>query len=252
MKDTFYFSHDYSARNDEKIRDLMREHGMLGYGVFWAIVEELYHNTNVLRTYYKGIAYDLRIDENLVKSVVEDFGLFVINGEYFSSNSIQRRLDDRGAKSAKARDSINKRWKEKNNKNTNVSKNDTNVLKNDTIKERKGKERKESGKEEISPANSPLDLSNSNLYRQPKIPLPEEVQMCFTKNGGTKEMADKFYEVNQSTGWFYKSSPITNFRNMVPGYIRAWTENEAKRPPPQTRKESKTMTQEEFLKTFDT
>ena len=45
-KDTFYFSHDYNARNDEKIKMLIRKHGMIGYGVFWAIVEDLYNIKN--------------------------------------------------------------------------------------------------------------------------------------------------------------------------------------------------------------
>ena len=91
-KDTFYFSHDYNARNDEKIKRLIRKHGMQGYGVFWSIVEDLYNNTNALRTDYEGIAYDLRSDSDLVASVVNDFDLFIFNGDYFGSNSVQERL----------------------------------------------------------------------------------------------------------------------------------------------------------------
>ncbi len=109
-KDTFYFSHDYNARNDEKIKFLIRKHGMLGYGVFWSIVEELYNNANALRTHYDSIAYDLRTDEILIKSIVEDFDLFVIDGDFFGSTSIERRLEDRNKKSVKARESAIKRW----------------------------------------------------------------------------------------------------------------------------------------------
>ena len=47
-KETFYFSHDYNSRNDVKIKKLLSKHGLLGYGIFWAIIEELYNNTNVL------------------------------------------------------------------------------------------------------------------------------------------------------------------------------------------------------------
>jgi len=43
-KDTYYFSHDYNCRNDEKIKRLLRKHGMCGYGIFWSIVEDLYNN----------------------------------------------------------------------------------------------------------------------------------------------------------------------------------------------------------------
>lgn len=73
--------------------------------------------------------------------------------------------------------------------------------------------------------DTPPDLSNSNLYRQPKIPTLDQVRETFANNGGTKEMADKFFELNNATGWFYKSSPIVNFSNLVPGFITAWKKN---------------------------
>ena len=84
-KDTFYFSHDYNSRNDEKIKFLIRKHGITGYGLFWAIIEDLYNNANALRTDYDCIAHDLKVDCELVKSVIEDFNLFEINGDIFSS-----------------------------------------------------------------------------------------------------------------------------------------------------------------------
>jgi hypothetical protein len=137
-KDTFYFSHDFNARNDIKIKKLIAKHGYLGYGLFWAIVEELYNNTNVLPNDYECIAYDLRTDANVIKSIVNDFDLFEIDNESFGSLSIQRRLNERNEKSKKARESVLKRW--------NKSKEDTNVLQtkydSNTIKERKGKENK--------------------------------------------------------------------------------------------------------------
>jgi len=140
-KDTFYFSHDYNARNDEKIKMLIRKHGMIGYGVFWAIVEDLYNNANALRTDYDGIAYDLRLHSDIVKSVVNDFYLFEINGDYFGSSSVQARLDQRNEKSLSARKSASYRWNKKEE--------DANALQTlsegNAIKERKGKEIK--GKE---------------------------------------------------------------------------------------------------------
>lgn len=130
MNDTLYFSHNYNARNDPKIKDLLAEHGMTGYGIFWSLVEDLYNNTNVLRLNYKTIAYDLRVDIDVVKSVINDFGLFDVNDETFSSNSVAERLRLRFEKSLKASESVKKRW-EKYERNTNVSrpKNDTNTIK---------------------------------------------------------------------------------------------------------------------------
>jgi len=133
-KNTFYFSHDYNSRNDEKIKELIFNYGMSGYGIYWSIIEELYQNTNVLHLNYERIAFELRADISSIKSIINDFNLFVISGENFSSLSVQKRLDERNNKSEKARLSVNKRWS------------DTNVLQtkydSNTIKERKGKENK--------------------------------------------------------------------------------------------------------------
>ena len=136
---TFYFSHDYNSRADEKIKRLLRKHGILGYGTFWAIIEDLYNNANALRTDYEGIAFDLRIDTNIVKSVINDFDLFIIKDDFFGSLSVQRRLEERNAKSKKASNSANCRWsKQKNDANAMRTQCDSNA-----IKERKGKEIKE-------------------------------------------------------------------------------------------------------------
>ena len=104
-KDTFYFSHDYNARNDSKIKKLLSKHGYLGYGMFWAIIEDLYNNANALRTDYDGIAFDLRITTEQAKSIINDFGLFEFDGDYFGSKSVERRLNERNEKSLKARQS---------------------------------------------------------------------------------------------------------------------------------------------------
>jgi hypothetical protein len=135
-KDTFYFSHDYNSRNDEKIKFLIRKHGLLGYGLFWSIIEDLYNNANALRTDYEGIAYDYRIDVSTVISVINDFDLFVFDEEHFGSLSVQKRIDERDSKSVKARESAHKRWT---NANAMQSQCEGNA-----IKERKGKEIKES------------------------------------------------------------------------------------------------------------
>ena len=141
-KDTFYFSHDYNARNDEKIKRLIRKHGMIGYGIFWSIVEDLYNNANALHLDYEGIAYDLRSDSDTVYSVINDFDLFVFDVNSFGSLSVQKRLDERNDKSIKARESANKRW---NNANALQTQSDSNA-----IKERKGKERKQKETKEIN------------------------------------------------------------------------------------------------------
>ena len=112
---------------------------MVGYGIFWAIVEDLYNNANALRMDYDGIAFDLRVEIDVVESVINDFDLFSFDQDCFGSISVERRLNERNEKSKKARESASYRWNKKDdNANAMRTHNERNA-----IKERKGKERKE-------------------------------------------------------------------------------------------------------------
>jgi len=139
MKGTsYYFSHDYNTRQDIKIKKLLVKHGMIGYGCFWSIIEDLYNNANALPLDYESIAYDLRVSEKVIESVINDFDLFVIEGIEFGSKSVEKRLEDRNEKSTKARQSALKRWGDKNdNANALQTESEPNA-----IKERKGNKSK--------------------------------------------------------------------------------------------------------------
>lgn len=109
-KETFYFSHDYNARADVKTKALIKKHGMLGYGIYWAIVEDLYNNANVLPYDTDMISYDLRVNEDVVKSIINDFKLFEVNENTISSPSVAARLNRRQESSDKGRNSATQRW----------------------------------------------------------------------------------------------------------------------------------------------
>lgn len=134
-ENAFYFPHDFNARTDIKIKKLLFKLGYEGYGIFWALVEDLYNNANALPTHYDILAFELRTQSDKVQSVVNDFDLFVVKDGYFSSNSIENRLNDRKEKSVKASMSAKKRWQDANVMRTHSESN--------AIKERKGKEKKE-------------------------------------------------------------------------------------------------------------
>lgn len=162
-KDTFYFSHDYNSRNDSKIKKLISKYGILGYGLFWAIIEDLYNNTNVLPADYECIAFDMRVEESLVKSIINDFDLFVVSDGFFGSQSVERRLNERNDKSKKARESVLKRW-EKCEIHTNVlrSKCECNTIKESKVNEIKGEESKI---EEIEDAALVPIVKNTNFVK---------------------------------------------------------------------------------------
>lgn len=198
-KDTFYFSHDYNSRNDVKIKKLLSKHGMSGYGLFWAIIEELYNNTNVLPTDYDTISYDLRVDKSLVKSVITEFDLFVFDGDFFGSMSVQKRLDERNEKSAKARKSVNYRW----GKNTNVlqSNYDANTIKERKVNKKKEKEIKENSAMASIPEFN--EFLNYALEHKPKA---------------NEELIRLKYESWKANGWKtggQKSKPIKNWKSTL-------------------------------------
>ena len=222
-KDTFYFSHDYNSRADEKIKLLIRRHGLLGYGIFWAIIEDLYNNANALRTDYEGIAFDLRVDVDVVKSVVNDFDLFIIKEDFFGSFSVQRRLEERKAKSKKASDSANYRWSK--------LKDDANALRThcerNAIKERKGKEIKENTTTTRAHvcANAPSEVvvvekwnKTKNLIHATKNKaLVSDIQLLLKDfDIGTIEKAIEYCDNTPSLNGSSKS----NFRAMLSWFVK--------------------------------
>jgi hypothetical protein len=137
-KETFYFSHDYNARADRKLVNVIMKHGMQGIGVYWCLVEMLYEEGGYMPTEYERISFELRTDTKVIQSIILDYELFKTDADKFWSDAVLDRLRERCEKSEKARESINKRW-QKIKDNTNVIR--TNEDRN-TIKESKGEESK--------------------------------------------------------------------------------------------------------------
>ncbi len=99
-KEAYYFSHDSNARNDQKIIKLRMKYGWEGYGLYWAIIETLRETNNYrLELDYEALAYSLRAEIETIKSVIEDFYLFVFCDDgYFESASLKRRMAQKDAK----------------------------------------------------------------------------------------------------------------------------------------------------------
>jgi hypothetical protein len=188
-KDTFYFSHDYNVRNDIKIKKLINKHGFLGYGLFWAIIEDLYNNTNVLPMDYECIAFDLRTEPDVIKSIINDFDLFVIEDDTFGSLSVERRLTERNEKSVKARESVLKRW--------NKTKKDTNVLQtnydSNTIKESKVKESKIYVSEKSTQTDYDKFLQWFNTTRTKYLEIPSHINRLTQIDKSNLEILKKSY-----------------------------------------------------------
>lgn len=210
MGDTFYFSHDYTARFDEKIKALLRKHGLLGYGIYWALVEDLYMNDNKISANYEEIAYDLRTDEDVVKSVICDFNLFEVTDGFVSSKSVQKRLDKRNEKSIKATESASKRWE---NANAMRTHNERNAIKESKGNKSKGKEIKESKN------NGAFDLFWS-LYGKPIG--EDECRVAFAEL-----TQDDIVKIFQTLPVYVSLTPDIKYRKNPINYLtsKSWNDN---------------------------
>lgn len=112
MKKTYYFQHDYNARNDPKLQAVMIKYGLAGIGAFWCIVEMLYEQDGTLPiTSIPSIAFILHADEEMLKNIVCKMDLFECNKKIFWSRSVRKRLGLINEISDIRRKAAEKRWK---------------------------------------------------------------------------------------------------------------------------------------------
>lgn len=113
MKDSYYFQHDYNARNDPKLQDVLIELGVEGIGIYWCIIEQLYEQGGTLPLRYcKSIAFALHVDYKTVERLVNNYGLFANDGENMWSDSVLKRLDKRKDISDKRKLAALARWRQ--------------------------------------------------------------------------------------------------------------------------------------------
>jgi hypothetical protein len=168
-KEAYYFSHDTNAKDDPKIIQLRMEMGWEGYGLFWAIIELLRNESDYrMRTHYKGIAFALQTQEERIKKLVEDFDLFQLEGEYFWSESLLKRMELKEGRSEKARESAKKRWNKDIDANAMQTHSERNAnamqVKESKVKENKENEIKESKVNEDSHNAIFRELWNNKIW----------------------------------------------------------------------------------------
>ena len=117
-----YFSHDSNARNSDKLMKVRMKLGAEGYGIFFMLIERLREEEGYKSTIdYNTLAFDLRVEPEKVKQVVEDYDLFKIteDGKYFYSDSFNERMEMMDAKRKKLAEAgkkgAEKRWENRQN-----------------------------------------------------------------------------------------------------------------------------------------
>lgn len=111
MKEAYFFSHDYNARQDPKMQEVLMDYGVAGIGIYWCIVEQLYEQGGRMAlASIKAIAFALHVAQDDVRSIVMNYGLFDNDGTEFWSPSVSRRLESRMQTSEKRTKAASKRW----------------------------------------------------------------------------------------------------------------------------------------------
>lgn len=249
-KKSFYFPHDYNARNDEKILALRMDLKAEGYGIYFMLLEKLLESDRyILLKDYNRLAFDLRVSAENIKKVVENYGLFQFteDGKLFYSESLRLRMQpldnlrkqrsEAGKKSAEERQRVRGGMRPLQENPTTVErplqKNSTDIVKeskvnNNVLLEKEPKEREYIGEENFSeeensePKQTAETSKKSSAKKRFQIPTPEQVQKyCDERQNGLtgKEFCD-FY---QSKDWMIGKNKMVDWQAAV----RTW-ENKRK------------------------
>ena len=115
MKKDQYIPHEVSMRNTSEVMNLIEKEGMMGYGIYWALMEYLRVQDDYVGDIrsLSTLKRELRIRQSRLDKVLHGYGLFVCNGNTFYSpklNEVMKPFEQR-----RVRIEAYKRQKEKEN-----------------------------------------------------------------------------------------------------------------------------------------
>ena len=103
MKRDQYIPHEVSMRNTSEVMNLIEKEGMMGYGIYWALMEYLRVQDDYVGDIrsLSTLKRELRIRQSRLDKVLHGYGLFVCNGNTFYSpklNEVMKPFEQRRAK----------------------------------------------------------------------------------------------------------------------------------------------------------
>ena len=167
----------------------------------------------------KTIAFALHVESKVVESIVNDFDLFVNDGENFWSESVRKRLGKRSDIAEKRKAAAIKRWQSMQTQQEQCN-SDASALQNDA-KERKEKEIKE---KDIIKEN--IKEKSGHRFSPPTI---DEIRNYIIEKGYSFE-AENFFDFYESKGWFVGKNKMKDWKAAVRNWARGEKERQAKKP----------------------
>jgi hypothetical protein len=197
-----YFSHDSSARHDEKIIKLEIKFGIAGYAIYFKLLEFMSENCKTFITLddVDAISYDFHITKRKLKEFLEyssssECGILRYTESGYTSPRLNRHIDNMIDKSAKAKASANARWSKANAMQTDSDSNATSVcIEENRIEENRIEENRR---------------EENIINKKPKSKIPIEER--------TKIFNDEVLAYNKEKGNKYPE-------DMIHDFICYWTE----------------------------
>lgn len=226
MKDAYYFPHFSNARNDRKIKRVIKTLGVEGYGIYFMLLEVLrdqgefkYPLSDV-----DLLADEFNTSEAKVNAVIKSFDLFNIDEDqmFFSVNLIKYlepmfKMREQRIEAGKASGRARSLKAKTNDRSTTVQRamNENEQSKGKESKEKESKLNESIGKQINAPASDFINLPIADTD-------PELIQF-FTDYGSTAQEASSFYNHYHSQGWLKSNGiPVTNWQSIA----RKWIDRE--------------------------
>ena len=219
-RDTYYFPHEYNAKDDPKCERLISVMGMEGYGIFWALLETLRAQPGY--TYPLAnipiVAHKYYTTPELMRHVIFDFGLFtIVEDKIFFSNGLLNRMQPmdelRKKKSDGGKKGMANRWG-----NNLVNNSLNNIVNNNKIIEDKSKE--DIKKLSIESKESADRPRNGTAKRTAfVVPSPQEVKDYISEKGYTVD-AQRFIDFYEAKGWMIGKNKMKDWRAAVRTWMR--------------------------------
>lgn len=223
-----YFSHDAGARNDSRILRLRMKLGAAGYGIYFMILERMRDEESYeLSCDYSVIAYDLHEDEDTVRAVIEDFGLFEFSQDSseprrFWSESFKRRMDKVDSISRKRAEAVAQR-SDRTPKSTKAIQSHTNSLQNSDFVQQTGN--KSLQNPDFVPENKSKVKEKKN-----KSPDGEEADACASSSSSPPEKEKSFVLADaiplwvSDTQWMEATASLVSVNpDLIPSLVSIFT-----------------------------
>lgn len=214
MKETFYFSHDYNARDDEKIINMLADLWMEWYWIYWWLLEILAQNNwQYSLESIKWLAHKLWTSIENITRVITLYNLFITedNNKIFYNKRllehIQNIQQNKQKKAEAGKIWMAKRWWPSNKSITPViTEDNTAITKHNKLNYIKLNKIKINNKKNIS-----KDIWKKEIITTKVVTLKELIKQEFTQ-----EFIDEVYKkFNLTKNDFIESSE---------GFVLYWTE----------------------------